>query len=114
MWVILFVVQSYAWLIPSSKSNQVVTDNWLTKIKYEFDKDENAHYYHRSIKYEGKVKNNREVYYLVGPNTGSAADTYISMIKENNLGTIVGSYLSKMERIAENTEFVYSKLYEEE
>lgn len=85
------VVQSYEWLIPGSTSNQVVTDNWLTKIKYEFDKDENAHYYHRSIKYEGKVKNNKDVYYLVGPNTGSAADTYISMIKENNLGTIVGS-----------------------
>ncbi len=85
------VTQSYEWLVPNSESNQCIFSDWRTKLKYESAKDENAHYYQRTVEYKGKAKNNKNVYYLVGPGTGSAADTYIAMIKENNLGTIVGS-----------------------
>lgn len=85
------VLQSYQWLVLSSESNQCIFNDWRTKLKYEFDKDEDAHYYRRTIKYKGKAKENKNVYYLVGTGTGSAADTYIAMIKENNLGTVVGN-----------------------
>lgn len=36
----------------------------------------------------------KQVYYLVGPETGSAADAYIAMIKESGMGIVVGNNTS--------------------
>lgn len=84
------VKQSYSWMVPNTDGNRAMTKNWIVRLSYEFKKDEDCYYYRMQNSYSGKAKQKKQVYYLVGPQTGSSADTYLAMIKENQLGTIVG------------------------
>lgn len=84
------VRQSYSWMVPNTNGNLAMTKNWTVRLSYEFKKDENCYYYRTQNNYSGKAKQEKCLYYLVGKKTGSAADTYLAMIKENHLGMIVG------------------------
>lgn len=85
------VKQSYSWIVPSTEKNRAVTEDWIVRLSYKSKNDGTFHYYSTHNTYRGKADCNRDVYYLVGAGTGSAADTYVAMIKEKHLGTIVGS-----------------------
>lgn len=84
------VRQSYYWMVPNSEGNRVMTKNWQVRLSYEFQKSKENYFYRTENFYSGKATQEKCVYYLVGKGTGSAADTYLAMIKENNLGVIVG------------------------
>lgn len=84
------VKQSYCWMVPNTAGNRAMTKNWTVRLSYEFKNDEDFYYYRTQNDYSGSAKQEKCVYYLVGTKTGSAADTYLAMIKENHLGTIVG------------------------
>lgn len=84
------VSQSYSWMVPNTHGNRAMTKKWTVRLSYELKKDEDCYYYRTQNNYTGKAKQEKCIYYLVGPKTGSAAETYLAMIKENNLGTIVG------------------------
>lgn len=84
------VKQSYSWMVPDTDGNHAMTKNWIVSLNYKFQKDEDYYFYRTQNRFSGKAKQRKDVYYLVGPKTGSAADTYVAMIKENHLGTIVG------------------------
>ncbi len=85
------VTFSFEWKVPDTESNEAMTKNLIPWWNYYQSRDESFYYYKDNIKYQGKCAEDKDVYYLVGERTGSAADTYISMIKENSLGTIVGT-----------------------
>ncbi|MBP3676760.1 MAG: S41 family peptidase, partial [Agathobacter sp.] len=80
----------FDWKVPNTDSNKKMTDRPGVNLLYFEDKDEDYYYYSESLSFDGRATEDKEVYYLVGPGTGSAADKYIAMIKENGLGTIVG------------------------
>ncbi len=84
------IKQSYFWMVPNTEGNCAMTKNWKVRLAYEFQNDEEYYYYRTQNKYLGKAKQEKNIFYLVGAKTGSAADTYVAMIKENDLGTIVG------------------------
>ena len=81
---------SFQWSVPKSEGNRYITKDIVTCIKYNRRLKENKYFYSYKDTFVGKESENKNVYYLVGPSTGSAADEYIAMIKENGLGTIVG------------------------
>ena len=81
----------YSWKVPNTIGNKKVTNRFFNKIAYLIDKDEKFYFYEKILEFVGEAEDNKEIYYLVGPDTGSAADTYISMIKEKGLGIIVGA-----------------------
>ena len=76
--------------MPKSEGNRYITKDIVTCIKYNRRLKENKYFYSYKDTFVGKESENKNVYYLVGPSTGSAADEYIAMIKENGLGTSVG------------------------
>ncbi len=78
------------WIVPKTKQNEDMTDLLSVKIAYYDYQDEDYFYYINSVKYKGEAEKQKEVYYLIGPGTGSAADGYIAMIQENDLGVVVG------------------------
>ncbi len=82
--------QFYCWMVPDTDSNCAMTKNWKVRLAFGSQKDGRYYYYRTHNRYQGRAKQEKNVYYLVGPKTGSAADTYVAMIKENHLGTIVG------------------------
>ena len=85
------VSQRYEWIVPDSASNRAMITDWTVRLGYRHRQDNVLHYYTAKQSYRGRAKTMRQIYYLVGPGTGSAADTYVEMIKENQLGRIVGS-----------------------
>ncbi|HHX62131.1 MAG TPA: hypothetical protein GX707_15695 [Epulopiscium sp.] len=86
------VTVTHNWFIPDSDSNKVINNAALNRFVYCTDKNESGFYYTRKYTYKGEsTQTKQSIYYLINRRTGSAADGYIAMIKENNLGTIVGS-----------------------
>lgn len=79
------------WKVIKSDKNKCVTDNLWTTVSMRDKKDEKYFYYSKEWKYVGKADSSKNVYYLVGTGTGSAADAYVAMIKANDLGTVIGS-----------------------
>lgn len=82
------------WTVPISNSNKVVNNNLQNRLFYKTDKskDNNIIHYAREYTYKGQASSTRKnIYYLINQNTASAADGYISIIKENKLGTIIGT-----------------------
>lgn len=80
----------FDWKVPNTDLNKKMTGRLGVNLLYFTDKDEDYYYYSESLKFDGRTTKDKEVYYLVGHGTGSAADKYIAMIKENGLGIIVG------------------------
>lgn len=97
----------FEWKTPISEGNQCVLRDFGTLAKYYKGKDEKYFYYEMKKNYKGKQSEKKEIYYLMGNRTGSAADTYLAMVKEKNLGTIVGNN-SGGEGLAES--FVCTKM----
>ncbi|MBQ3513326.1 MAG: S41 family peptidase [Lachnospiraceae bacterium] len=81
----------YSWKVPNTTQNEKMTHEIDTRLLYFDDKDKEFYYYSDVTQYRGNAKNEKKVYYLISRRTGSAADAYIAMIKENNLGIIVGN-----------------------
>ena len=82
------------WAVPISDSNKVINNNLQNRLFYKIgkSKDNNIMYYTREYTYKGQSSNTKKnIYYLINQNTASASDGYISIIKENKLGTIIGS-----------------------
>lgn len=86
------VVFEQNWFVPSSELNDREKNKFQNKLLYKTEKNENGTLYKSTTKYEGgKNDYSDNVYYLIGKSTASAADEYIAMIKENDLGTIIGT-----------------------
>lgn len=81
----------FEWKVPNTDLNKKMTDRLGVNLLYFEDKDQEYYYYAESLNFDGRATERKEIYYLVGPDTGSAADKYIAVIKENGLGTIVGT-----------------------
>lgn len=81
----------YRWKVSNTEQNKKMTGLLLTKLLYLDTKDDDFYYYSNVLHYEGKADEDKEIFYLVGSETGSAADAYIAMVKQNGLGTIVGT-----------------------
>lgn len=81
-----------SFLMPNTKYNAEQNYRWANKIRYGTKKQGDSVLYSEKIEYKGKKNNYKQnVYYLVNDETGSAADGYVAMIKQNKLGTIVGT-----------------------
>lgn len=80
------------WSVPISGSNKIINNDLSNRLFYQIGKDNNSMYYTREYEYKGKSsKSKQNIYYLINADTGSAADGYISIVKENQLGTIIGT-----------------------
>lgn len=83
------------WFIPSSDLNKIINNNLKNKLFYQSSSDKDGCNYSRKYIYRGKAADNKQsVYYLIDRGTASAADGYVAMIKENKLGTLIGSNTS--------------------
>ncbi len=85
------VIFSYFWKVPNTKSNKKMSNSLGVRFSYYDRKDKDFIYYKDTLRYKGEQTDKKEVYYLIGSDTGSAADTYMAMVKEKHLGTIVGT-----------------------
>lgn len=86
------VVFEQKWEVPSSKMNDMLNKDFIIQSRYTAEKTDNGTIYHSQTHYEGGDMDYREnLYYLIGDKTASAADEYVAMIKENHLGTIIGT-----------------------
>ncbi len=81
---------SYRFRVNDTKSNDAMTKDLPVWLSFNREKEGQSFIYSRSEKYIGKAEKTKNVFYLTGRRTGSAADGYIAMIKEKGLGTIVG------------------------
>lgn len=80
------------WFVPSSKTNDTEINKLLNKIVYGAEKLDGGVILNSTTHYKGGQSDYSDnIYYLVNKATASAADEYITMVKENNLGTIVGT-----------------------
>lgn len=82
------------WAVPISDSNKIINNNLQNRLFYKIgkSKDNNIMYYTREYTYKGQSSGAKQnIYYLINQNAASASDGYISIIKENKLGTIIGS-----------------------
>jgi len=82
------------WMTNRTKYNNKMIHN-LTVFTNLYSKSEDSIIYKKDYKlsgaYEGEKKN---VYYLVDENTASAADGAATLVKDNELGTVVGGNTS--------------------
>lgn len=85
------LVHTFQCMVPDKDVNNAQTKDWIVWLTYPHTKDEENYYFTVSRKYKGEQEKDKDVYYLVGVDTGSAADTYINFVKENQLGTVVGT-----------------------
>lgn len=101
------IVQPLIWYVPESGSNQAVTRGNFTVTSivnqlfhnaidysptdFEFDSSHTYLQGRTQIIYKGNGQNNKNVYFLIGQKTGSAADGYVSAIKENGFGELIGT-----------------------
>lgn len=84
------VYWSWKFKVPDTEANRAMTNDWTVRFGYTGYEKEDFYYYTGTTTYRGKQAEEKEIYYLTSPATGSATDTYLSMIQKNNLGTIVG------------------------
>lgn len=80
------------WAVKISDSNKIINNNLSNILSYQIGKDDNSMYYTREYTYKGQSSGAKQnVYYLINANTASATDGYVSIVKEKQLGTIIGS-----------------------
>lgn len=84
------VKQNLNWIVPATEANEAMTKIWSVRLDFKHNKEGDYYHYSDVNTFRGAAKQDKNVYYLVGCETGSAADMYISMIKENHLGTVIG------------------------
>lgn len=82
---------TYSWKVPVTAQNRAMTKSIYLRLFCSSKKEEGFYHYENILEFVGEQKEEKEVYYIIGEGTGSAADTYISMIKEQGLGTVVGT-----------------------
>ncbi len=82
---------SHEWKVPNTKANKAMNGDWVSLFNYHPSWDNNFYYYQKKIKYHGQAKEDKEVYYLMGKGSGSAADGFLQTVKQNDLGVIVGT-----------------------
>lgn len=81
-----------SWFVPTSKYNDKENKKLLNKLLYKTQSTNGGMIYKVISEYRGKDKNySNNIYYLVNKGTASAADEYVAMIRENGLGTVVGT-----------------------
>lgn len=81
---------SYQCKVPDTETNRFMIDDWLFRFGASGEKIGSDYVYTLDYRYEGEQVEEKQVFYLVGPGTGSAADKCINVVKEYNLGTVVG------------------------
>ena len=89
------------WYIPDSIENRKIRDNIFSKLflglyrteKSPYKNDRNTPYLYSvsNYEYKGKYGKNKKLVCLVSHKTGSAADSFVSFIKDKKLGTIIGN-----------------------
>lgn len=80
------------WFVPSSRYNDKENKKLLNKFLYQTEPTDGGLIYKTTDTYEGKDKDySNNIYYLVNKATASAADEYIAMVRENRLGTVIGT-----------------------
>lgn len=80
------------WVVADSDANKVINNKLSHRLFYKQRSTENGFNYTRKYIYKGKSPERKQsIYYLTNMETASAADGYIALVKENNLGTIVGT-----------------------
>lgn len=80
------------WAVPISDSNKAINNKLVNRFYFRSGKNDNMIYYTYEYTYKGQSSGTKQnIYYLINEDTGSATDSYISMIKENQLGTIIGT-----------------------
>ncbi len=100
------IVQSLEWYVPKSEANQYVIQGNFTTVsivnqlfhqaisysptKFRTDSISEFLHGHSEITYKGNGNSNKTVYFLIGSNTGSAADGYVSVVKEKGFGKLIG------------------------
>ena len=83
---------SQKWLVPYSKSNLIYSMELIDLLSHEIHISKEGVLYQTTTDYEGSQKDYREnIYYLIGEQTASAADEYISMVQKYDLGTVIGT-----------------------
>lgn len=92
---------SNKWYVPNTIENQAIEDNTIVKLKLKLKPINESPYSSVSERgylvseieqlYNGATKKNRNVVILVSQKTGSAADRFVSVLKHNQLGTIIGN-----------------------
>jgi len=80
------------WCVLKSKENREINNNIINRIIFKNKQEKNRIFYKKVINYEGKgFENNKKIIYLIDKGTGSAADGYVSFIKLNDLGEVIGT-----------------------
>lgn len=89
------------WYVPASDTNKIVyNDFWnrvISKLKktedspYSSDKQAKSYVGIAKQSYRGTAKNSKNVAFLVSQRTGSAADRFVSDVKNNELGVVIGN-----------------------
>lgn len=86
------IITTLNWFVADSDANKVINNKLSHRLFYRKRNAENGFYYTRKYTYKGKSPERKQsIYYLTNMNTASAADGYIALVKENDLGTIVGT-----------------------
>ena len=81
----------YGWKVPDTPQNKKMTKSMYLRLLCSPKKQGGYYHYENIVEFAGEQEEEKDVYYIIGKGTGSAADTYISMIKEQGLGTIIGT-----------------------
>ena len=94
------ILVEHKWYIPKSESNANVYNDFYNQILYRFGETDDCPYNSQSeylmsiekMTYKGKVYNkDKKVIVLISHITGSAADEFVSTIKDNKLALIIGN-----------------------
>ena len=88
------------WYIKDTIENKEIFSNIMTHLLINFKKTENTDFLYndqedylytiKNYKYKGREKSDKNVVVLTSKDTGSAADKFVSTLKNNNLATIIG------------------------
>lgn len=93
------IVRKY--YVLNSSNNKKIHDNWLQSIKLwmnpiekeklPFKSNKSFSYIKKKEFYEGKSSSIKKVCLLISEETGSAADSFAALIKEQKLGLLIGN-----------------------
>lgn len=89
------VTTTNSWYIPNSDINRVVNNKINNRLLFKRQKDEEGYTYTSKYKYKGEsLVTKQSIFILIDRKTASAADGFVAMVKEKNLGFIIGSNTS--------------------
>lgn len=80
------------WFVPKSEYNSEISKSIISHLLYRMETTDQGTKFETTSEYEGgSMDRSSHIFYLVGQKTASAADEYIAMIQENDLGTVIGT-----------------------